>query len=377
MARERDLVVAVCDQISIDLGSKNGFVIDPVRWESHTVSARSERSQLAITEQLGDYDIYLGIMGYYFGSSTGAFASGTEEEFEDALAMNLQNGRPHIQFYFSSARVDPAEIQMDQYALVQGFQEKLRREGVYYRKFEDLTGFEVMVRSGVTDSVFRLMEDSSFLSRKGHEGEAASYKALRPYEVLRNLRNEFSKDPTVASTLLIFEATRSINSFSDRLLMVAKRTNRISRAINEVVREAHKLNSSAKRSPSNLKKSFEALMVLMEDFTNWLSYEIPLMEKDFKSGMSDFQRGAIIIKTSQDHSEDDLRALFRVVENTKGDLEKLANAVIASGKSIPEIGDSERWEVNRKIYRAITLDFDYFLKLSISTITETKNSVLQ
>jgi len=377
MSRERELVVDICEQISNDLGSIKGFVVDPVRWETHTVSARAERSQLAITDQLGNYDVYLGIMGYYFGSSTGSFASGTEEEFEDALTMNLKDGAPQIQFYFSSARVNLDEVRMDQYTLVKAFREKLKEKGVYFRRFEDLTQFQVLVRKGLTTSILGILDKADLASDRKNLEKTASYKALRPYEVLRNLRNEFSKDPTVSSSLLLFEATKAINSFNSRLNMVAKKTQKVSRAMNEVTREINKLTSGTNRSPTRARRSFEGLMDLMEDFTNWLAYEIPLMEEDFNTGMSDLQRGALIIKMSLELKDGPLQDLFRVAEDTKGELGKLAHSVITGGEAIPEISGFERWETNRKIYRAITLDFDCFLKLAMATITETKNSVLQ
>lgn len=58
MSAERDLVVKICENIELDLGRIQKFRIDAMRWETHAHSAIADRSQAAITEQLGEYDIY-------------------------------------------------------------------------------------------------------------------------------------------------------------------------------------------------------------------------------------------------------------------------------------------------------------------------------
>ncbi|MEO1364595.1 MAG: DUF4062 domain-containing protein, partial [Pseudomonadota bacterium] len=94
LTAERDLVVSICEELTLDLGSLHGFVIEPIRWETHTHSSVGRRSQAVISSQLPQYDIYLGIMGFYFGTETGLYGSGTEEEFEDAVLGFEKNGSP-------------------------------------------------------------------------------------------------------------------------------------------------------------------------------------------------------------------------------------------------------------------------------------------
>lgn len=217
LEKERAVAVEVCKQITSDLGSNKGFVIDPIRWESHTVSARSSRSQLAISKQLGQYDIYLGIMGYYFGTTTGEYASGTEEEFEDALRLNIKTGSPWISFYFSSANVDPDKIDLEQYQLVKKFRQKLKDHGVYYRKFQDLTHFQALVRKGITKVILEMLDKIPSADASYEHAKPTNHTSLRPYEVLRHLKMEFESNPSTAVHILMMEATRNLDEFSSYL----------------------------------------------------------------------------------------------------------------------------------------------------------------
>ena len=86
-----------------------------------------------IDAQTPAYDIYLGILAHRFGTTTGRYGSGTEKEFRDALKRWGATGSPWILFYFSKAKVDPDELDLEQYAKVRKFREQIerRRQGLY------------------------------------------------------------------------------------------------------------------------------------------------------------------------------------------------------------------------------------------------------
>ncbi|WP_299553868.1 DUF4062 domain-containing protein [uncultured Tateyamaria sp.] len=129
LKEERALVKRVCEEINVDTGNLLGFYLDPIFWETHTSSGISGRSQEVITKQIGEYEIYLGLMGFYFGSDTGVASSGTEEEYNDALAIWKEQQELKIQFYFSTSKVDPSSLDLEQYKKVLDFKKRVGAEG--------------------------------------------------------------------------------------------------------------------------------------------------------------------------------------------------------------------------------------------------------
>ncbi|WP_138058584.1 DUF4062 domain-containing protein [Sulfitobacter geojensis] len=378
MAEERDLVAEVCNQISQDIGLIKGFIIDPIRWDTHTVSSKAERSQLAISEQLGSYDIYLGLMGFYFGSSTGKYASGTEEEFEDALQLNLANGKPLIQFYFSSSKVDVDQLDLAQFEQVKAFRKKIGDNGVYYRKFNDLSQLQALVRQGLTKLVLKVSEDAESASEKSEDGPLLSYKSLRPYEVLKNLKREFKEDPIVSSNFLVFEATKSMNSFTMRIKSVGAKAEKISGLLRRSNAEMTRLSEGRTKSQTKAIKAFSRTNEQIAEFVNWLAYEISLMETDFSEAISDLQRGTIIQRTFDLVTVEEFEGLFESIEYSQTGLLKLSEAVVLSGESMPEIeGLGGTWEANRRTYLAITKDFHALLLSATKTMTEVRETILK
>lgn len=83
---DRDAVREVADQINGDSGRRDGFHIEVVSWETHTRPSVGTHPQEIINEQFpDDIDIYLGLLGAYFGTPTRRYKSGTEEEFRLAF----------------------------------------------------------------------------------------------------------------------------------------------------------------------------------------------------------------------------------------------------------------------------------------------------
>lgn len=106
------------------------FRLVPLRWEESAYPTMGPTyTQAEITRQLGEYEIYVGILGERFGTPTPIAGSGTEEEFNDAF--NRFTSTPtslRILFYFKD--VDPAHVNdPEQYARVTTFQHELRKLG--------------------------------------------------------------------------------------------------------------------------------------------------------------------------------------------------------------------------------------------------------
>ena len=105
---ERAILGDVVNEVNQTLGILgHNTEIRLLRWETHTFPAAG-RPQQKVFDQIGDYDVFIGIMWTRFGQPTGVADSGTKEEFDRAYAAWRKRGAPHMMFYFSTAPAVPA-----------------------------------------------------------------------------------------------------------------------------------------------------------------------------------------------------------------------------------------------------------------------------
>ena len=84
VARERDQLARVVEELNLTIPAiapEKKVVLELVRWETHVYPAIGPEPQRVVNEQIGDYDIFVGILWKRMGTPTATAASGTEEEF--------------------------------------------------------------------------------------------------------------------------------------------------------------------------------------------------------------------------------------------------------------------------------------------------------
>jgi hypothetical protein len=103
--------------------------------------------QSVIDEQIGDYDLLVGLMWKRFGTPIpGGVGSGTVHEVQQAIARWKQIGEPRVMFYFKrvspadSATLDPAEL-----AKIREFQCQLQKIGLTHA-FDETDDFASLLR---------------------------------------------------------------------------------------------------------------------------------------------------------------------------------------------------------------------------------------
>ena len=148
VATERASLERVIDEINMTWARTAGMHLEFVKWETHTYPGVGSNAQEVINRQLADdYEVFIGILGTRFGTETGRAGSGTEEEFDRAYSRWEANPESvRIMFYLKDAPVRPSEIDVEQYAKVLKFRERLKNQGVLYRVYEDVDDFPNRVR---------------------------------------------------------------------------------------------------------------------------------------------------------------------------------------------------------------------------------------
>ena len=137
VTEDRVQLEGVIEELNKTVASALGLRLELLRWETHARPGLGIDAQDVINRQIGDdYDIFIGIMWTRFGSPTTSSSSGTEDEFERALARARRKpGSVRILFYFKDTRIAPSEIDPDQWSKIAEFKVRLRNEGLLYSEY--------------------------------------------------------------------------------------------------------------------------------------------------------------------------------------------------------------------------------------------------
>lgn len=127
---ERNKVFKIANELNSNMSHAVGRRLEIIGWEDVTPSI-SSYAQNVINEQIGEYDIFLGILSIRFGTPTPKAGSGTEEEFNLAYDRYKQGKLADICFFFKTDGFTANDIDIDQFTLVQEFKRKISEIGCY------------------------------------------------------------------------------------------------------------------------------------------------------------------------------------------------------------------------------------------------------
>jgi len=132
-------------------------------WEQ--VPPELGRPQELINPLVHDCDIFVGLLNRRWGSETGTYSSGFEEEFEVALARRADGPKPAIGMFFADI---PAEARADpgpQLQSVLKFQERVRKEQVaLYRTFRNADHLAFEILEFLTSHVLHASDEADLAS---------------------------------------------------------------------------------------------------------------------------------------------------------------------------------------------------------------------
>ncbi|MCU9838866.1 DUF4062 domain-containing protein [Ruegeria sp. WL0004] len=362
LSEERDLVETVCKQLTHDLGNHLGFVLEVLRWETHTRPAAGLSAQDTINKQMGiDYDIYLGILGVRFGTETKKWGSGTEEEFELAYESWRKNSRPEIMFYFSESapnlsHIDPSDLQKRQI-----FKKKLEERGVLHFSFPSRASFEHALRKHLTDTV-KVILDSHSDSLPQQEYEGSSFNPLQNWTIL------LENDPAVQVENFLAsggenlrQATKKIESFVDR---TGRATRSFSKTYKKMMNSSHQVNAPA------MTKSLEEFLASMSNYSRFLISMIPDLDACLSKGLSDFSRGFVVAVEKIPDELHELLDLAAVIESSRQATEETKKSVDDLARTMePKLDDPPAIRHQKSILYSLIQDFSDLLGRSISAMS--------
>lgn len=154
MLGEREVVRSVVRELNRTWSRRTDVYFEVVGWEEVPSGIGSDPQEVVNLSIGDDYDVFLGLMGRRLGSLTNRAASGTVEEYERALnRWRLNPDLVELKFYFLENAGSLAGANAEELALVEEFRERLARDGVFYRFFENESELALMLSSHLGETM--------------------------------------------------------------------------------------------------------------------------------------------------------------------------------------------------------------------------------
>ena len=108
-------------------GEIQGMYLDIKHWSTDSHPQTGDRPQELLNQQfIRDCDLIIAVFGTRFGTPTGKYQSGTEEEIEGMIAA-----KKPLFLYFSDIPKDPSSINLEQFNQVKSFREKYQTHSLF------------------------------------------------------------------------------------------------------------------------------------------------------------------------------------------------------------------------------------------------------
>lgn len=323
-----------------------GLRLELVRWETHAYPGFADDVQAVINSQIpDDYDIFIGIMWYRFGTATGRAGSGTEEEFDRAKKrFDADSNSVQLMIYFKDtpAPIAPSKLDHSQLAKVANFRNNLGKEGGLYWPFQSVDDFVNLVRLHLTRHVQAW--------RKKHAKTEPLNSSL---SIVNSSTSQSEGDEDDAGLLDLME------QFEDEFASLVEIATKITIATEEIgqkmTERAAEMNifqqgpDSANRAAA--KRIVNRAANDMEQFVFRMDAEIPLFSRHLTTGMQAMVK-AVELVVDFNFQDDDLEQLnenllsvktFReTIESTKTQISGFRDVVAALPRMTTTLNRAKR-----------------------------------
>jgi hypothetical protein len=271
-----------------------GLRLELVRWEDDAYPAIGLDAQDVINQQMPtDYDLFVGVMWARLGTPTGRAGSGTEEEFERALACHLEApDAVDILFYFKDAPISPSKLDPAQLAKVQEFKASLQARGLLLWEFSGVEQFEKLVHLHLTRHVqaWRKRREDVLLT------VPPASAPLAPASVVPRKSTSGGNDDDAGYIDLLEEFIERSAEMSDIALRLASAQNELTEHIQKGSSELGMLKEAGgELSPSEVRRTIARVADELLRFTNRVEVEIPLFRTAVDRSMAVLVKAATVV----------------------------------------------------------------------------------
>ncbi|MEC4684472.1 MAG: hypothetical protein VST71_01900 [Nitrospirota bacterium] len=282
---ERSCLEEVIRDFNTAWARELGIRLELIRWETHAYPSFGEDPQAVINEQIpDDYDLFIGLMWYRFGTSTGRAGSGTVEEFQRAKERFDQDPSSlQLMFYFKDAPVPvpPSKLDHSQLAKITEFRSNLGDKSGLYWSFVSLEDFEKLVRLHLTRHIQTW--------RSKHSIEA---------QHILGIESSIKKEGSLDSGTTDFEDEPGLldlmEQFEDEFTTITEITERIATATNEIGEKMQTRTAEIEEFTSGpdctnrkvAKRLIARAAADMDQYVQRMEAELPLFSQHLNAGMN-------------------------------------------------------------------------------------------
>ncbi len=130
VGEHKDAARKAVDEFNLTWAKFLGLQFDVTSFPESFHPGIGAEPQEVIWDQVGDFDVYIGLLWARFGTPTARFASGTSEEFHEAVRRYQSGAVRAVRVYFCQQAM-PASIDGNQVAGVQAFQKSVETSALY------------------------------------------------------------------------------------------------------------------------------------------------------------------------------------------------------------------------------------------------------
>lgn len=307
---ERDIIDEIIDEINLDRGKNEGFILSPIKWETHARPGQGQEPQAQINEAIGyDCDIYLGMLGNRFGTPTQNFGSGTEEEFSLALRAKEETGSPQeVFFYFKEGDVSVNDIDIEQLANVRSFKKTLKENKVLFWPFKSEEDFRLVVRRHISRGLTDILKMPDTASKEVSLNEVgAQSETFNPIANFENAETVPVEDGFIE---LVEQAEESFEELNAGLETVASALGIMATNIGKRTDEI--IAITAQSSASNhkmVKRQVNGVAKDMERYISTAASLLPSIHANMSNALDISQRAILIGEESLQISDSDRNEL--------------------------------------------------------------------
>jgi len=373
---EREIVQEAIEQINQISGAKEGFRLNPIRWEKDVSSQVGSPPQDIINAQIGDeYDIFVGLLCSRFGQATESYESGTEEEFSRAYGRhgNKENS-PEILFYFKDPRKSETAIDADQLVKIAKFKTKLGGLGIY-GEFDTPDSLKTMVMVALVKAIERLKSRAD--AGKNSDDDDTPEELLGPEtgNALTKV-SEFDEDIGLMELSdIVFDA---FENSTDTMETITTATKKLGDRMETRTDEMRNLNPTGDSRQDNKvsKPIIDKIAAEMQRYSHILDQATPDVEHYFSTALRAMQHAVMISNQDGISSADDVNELADQLEDMKSTLDTVygqVSAFQAAIASTPRM-TSKLNQAKRRTLKSID-EFLYFLSDASVNIDTTLNAI--
>lgn len=340
LGAERDIVCSALPEINRILEASYGVTLDILDWRGLVPGVGVNAQDVVNSQVDNSYDIYLGILGSRFGTSTASAGSGTEEEFDHAYQSYVLNpSKVRILFYFKDSLQQGVQtLDLDQLRRVHDFRAKLKNAGVLYAQFANSDEFLKLVKEHLINLITKQWDKNKWrvLSQAIAPVTSTLPEALT---VLGEERIEPIEDPTgdasdqMPGLDALILSTENLNLAAGAGVRIGKLVDGMGASMQKATQETQaSLAGSAPLSPQRMKVLINTFAKDLHEFALQLRGEVAAFRSAVDTGLGAFER-VIDFQMSELHTE------LIASKEAYGELSKHSGGIRASRDLIQQFRD--------------------------------------